>query len=91
MREIKFRAWDKNRKRMYVGDELNAIYQTGILMICADNNDWMVMPPDYELMQYTGLKDKNGVEIYRCDRFGGFWDHSYVDYCDKCAKSLEPA
>ena len=53
MREIKFRAWDKT---------------TGIMYPNAENRlDLFLHNRDMELMQYTGLKDKNGKEIYEGD------------------------
>ncbi len=68
MRDIKFRAWGLDDKHMY--------RDSGVLATTS-NMDWLTQPhsgplvnPRSEklvLMQYTGLKDKNGVEIYEGD------------------------
>lgn len=64
MREIKFRAWD-DRKSCWIEDFLISQYGG----ICVNGDDSFVSMYGYEpkLMQYTGLKDKNGVEIYEGD------------------------
>ena len=65
MREIKFRVWDSQQKRMYRvsqihWDELGMKFWkwTGIEMAKSLGD---------ALMQYTGRKDKNGKEIYEGD------------------------
>ncbi len=64
MREIKFRAWNKKMESMYSPDDNNSemfMYLDGLL--CYDGSP----TEDYILMQFTGLKDKNGKEIYEGD------------------------
>jgi len=65
MREIKFRAWYKYGKKMV--DLYKIMPVAG-----ADHNgtmDGLFLPFDNNiiLMQYTGLLDKNGKEIYEGD------------------------
>ena len=59
MREIKFRAWDSLVEKMYSWTEL----------LNQNLNNIFTIPEQcgYHLMQYTGLKDKNGKEIYEGD------------------------
>jgi len=64
MRELKFRAWDKVKKKMLFDADPFAIHVSGSnepLLAETHRNE------DCIFEQYTGLKDKNGKEIYDGD------------------------
>ncbi len=69
MRDIKFRAWNTEKKIMYPPSSI-----------------WKMNLYDYEesynlnLMQYTGLKDKNDKEIYEGDIVRNYWTCNYKKF-----------
>lgn len=72
---IKFRAWDKKRRQ--VRDVLSIQYfqkplpELGAVRMVTEedtqNNESLNFHSDVELMQYTGQKDRRGIEIYDQD------------------------
>ena len=79
MREIKFRAWDKNTKIMIHWDYLvksRISFRNFRWALLSENSE------NFELMQYTGIKDANGIEVYEGDVLkdhNEYWEVRFFD------------